>query len=188
MFNVHNCREMVLARLRIHLSELSQFINPEPYPASTNGRIVANPTAGHSGWYVLEEVAPELYTPKGITNMLRDATVGTLQTTVNVTSSTLQTTMNVTNSTVNAVMAPLRSGEDADALGTSTNSKLSGSSTGKSSTSKSTPSAAASAAATAAPVGKTKNSLLNILSSDQPRENVKAPQMKIRIRIVEEKE
>jgi hypothetical protein len=180
---------MVLARVRIQLAQLSQFINPEPYPASTNGKIVANPNAGHAGWYVLEEVPPEMYTAKGITNMLRDATVGTLQTTANVTNATLQTTMNVTNSTVNAVMAPLRSGEDADALGTSTNSKLSNSSTGKSSTSKSTPSAAASASsAAAAPAGKTKNSMLNILSSDQPRENVKAPQLKIRIRIVEEKE
>jgi hypothetical protein len=178
---------MVLARVRIQLAQLSQFINPEPYPASTNGKIVANPNAGHAGWYVLEEVQPEMYTAKGITNMLRDATVGTLQTTANVTNATLQTTMNVTNSTMNAVMGPLRSGEDADALGTSTNSKLSNSSTGKSSTSKSTPSAAAASAA-AAPAGKTKNSMLNILSSDQPRENVKAPQLKIRIRIVEEKE
>ena len=174
-------REMVLARLRIQLSALSQFITPEPYPAHTGGKIVSSPHAGHSGWFVLEEVAADLTTTKGLTNMLRGATTSTLQTTMNVTSSTLQTTMNVTSSAVNTMMTPLRSGsEEGDTLG--------GSSTGKdSSTSKASATTKPTTTAAVA-TAKAKNSYLSVLSSDQPRENVAAPQLKIRIRIVEEQD
>lgn len=167
-------REAVLARVCIQLSELSQFITPEPYPAATNGKIVSSPNAGHSGWFVLEEVPAEIYTGKGITNMLRDVTVGTLQTTRTVTTS-------VANTTVNTLMMPMKMMEDTDTLASSSTGKEStiGGSTGKGSV--------ATAAATATPAGKAKNSYLSILSSDQPRDDVAAPQLKIRIRIVEEK-
>ena len=164
---------MILARVRIQLSELSQFITPEPYPAKTGGKIVSSPTAGHSGWFVLEEVPAEIYTSKGITNMLRDVTVGTLQTTRAVTNS-------VASSTANALMMPLKMGEDTDILGTSSTGKDSTGSTGKGNV--------AVAAPAPGSAGRTKNSYLSILSSDQPREGVTAPQLKIRIRIVEEKE
>lgn len=179
-------RELVLARLRIPLAELSQFITPEPYPP--NGKIVSNPSAGHVGWYVMEEVQPEMLTSKGLTNMLRDATVGTLQTTMNVTTSTLSATVNATTATANAMMAPLRNSDDADALGTSSTGKLSNSSTSKATGKPGTPTTGAPGSATAAPATKAKNNVLSVLSSDQPRENVTAPQLKIRIRIVEEKE
>jgi hypothetical protein len=168
----------VLARVRIQLSELSQFITPEPYPSKTGGKIVSSPNAGHSGWFVLEEVPPEIYTSKGITNMLRDVTVGTLNTTRSVTSS-------VASSTVNTLMMPMRMGEDTDTLGTSSTGKESSAgSTGKGSLA----AAASAGAATPTPAGKAKNSYLSILSSDQPRDDVSAPQLKIRIRIVDEKE
>lgn len=164
--------------MRVQLSELSQFITPEPYPAKTGGKIVSSPTAGHSGWFVLEEVPAEIYSGKSITSMLRDVTVGTMNTTRSVTSS-------VASTTVNTLMMPLKMGEDADTLGTSSTGKESSAgSTGKGSVA----AAAAGASATPTPAGKAKNSYLSILSSDQPRDDVTAPQLKIRIRIVEEKQ
>jgi hypothetical protein len=183
-------RELVLARLRIPMAELSQFITPEPYPEKTNGKILANPNAGHSGWYVLEEVQPEILTTKGLSNMLRDATLGTLNTTINVTNATVQATAHATN----AAMSTLRGGsEHGDALGTSSTGKMSNTSHGKSahSSGKATTSAAATPAAPtpAAPAAGKKNKNKHaVLSSDQPRDDVVAPQMRIRIRIVEEKD
>lgn len=168
----------MLARVRIQLSELSQFITPEPYPEKTGGKIVSSPTAGHSGWFVLEEVPPEIYTGKGLTNMLRDVTLGTMNTTMSVTNS-------VASTTVNTLMMPLKMGEDTDTLGSSSTGKDSiAGSVGKGSAAVATPTSVPAST----PAGKAKNSYLSILSSDQPRDDVTAPQLKIRIRIVEEKQ
>lgn len=173
-----NRRELILARVRIQLSELSQFITPEPYPAATNGKIVSNPAAGHSGWFVLEEVPAEIYTAKGMTNMLRDVTLGTLSTTKAVTNTTV-------NATVTALMSPMRLGADEDALGTSSTGR---DSVGKSSHHTNPGSTTTPGASVQNTPAKARNNYLSILSSDQPREDVEGPQLKIRIRIVEEKE
>lgn len=168
---------MILARVRIQLSELSQFITPEPYPESTGGKIVSSPNAGHAGWFVLEEVPAEIYSARGITNMLRDVTVGTLS-----------TTKAVTTSTVTVLMSPMRMGEGeetADNLGTGSTGKDSNHSANKSNHAGATTTPGASVMST--PV-KARNNYLSILSSDQPRDDVDAPQLKIRIRIVEEKD
>lgn len=172
----------MLARVRIPLAELSQFINPEPYPEKTGGKIVANPNAGHSGWYVLEEVKPEMLTTRGLTNMLRDATLGTLKTTMDVTNATVQVTANATTAAMGAFRG---TSEDGDTLGTSSTSKMSNSSTGKGAPNKA---AGNNANASLPPAGKKKATFLSVLSSDQPRDDIAAPQLKIRIRVVEEKE
>lgn len=171
---------MILARVRIQLSELSQFITPEPYPASTNGKIVSSPTAGHSGWFVLEEVPAEIYSARGLTNMLRDVTVGTLSTTKAVTNTTV-------NATVSVLMSPMKLMEDSDEMGNNSNSN---SSVGKSSHHTNPNPAAAMTPTTSVQntPAKARNNYLSILSSDQPRDDVEGPQLKIRIRIVEEKE
>ena len=170
---------MVLARLNLQLSELSQFVTPEPYPAKTNGKIMSNPNAGHAAWFVLEEVAPEVYTTRGMSTMLKGATVSTINTTRNVTASAANATASAANTLISPLMQGLSGENEPDALG--------GSSTGKDSTGKGTPSGA-SGSGPSSSSARAKNSYLSMLSSDQPRENVAAPQLKIRIRIVEEKE
>lgn len=161
--------------MRIQLSELSQFITPEPYPAKTNGKIVASPTAGHSGWFVLEEVAAEIYSAKGLTNMFRDVTVGTIN-----------TTKAVTNTTVSALLSPMAYlGEDSlnGSLGKDSNSSVGKSSSHHTASGVAITSPSPSVSNTPA---KARNNYLSMLSSDQPREDIEAPQLKIRIRIVEE--
>ncbi len=173
---------MILARVRIQLSELSQFITPEPYPASTNGKIVSSPTAGHSGWFVLEEVPAEIYSARGLTNMLRDVTVGTLSTTKAVTNTTV-------NATVSVLMSPMKLMEDNDEMGNNSSSRHS-SSVGKPSHHTNPASSSVNTPSTSVQntPAKARNNYLSILSSDQPRDDVEGPQLKIRIRIVEEKE
>jgi hypothetical protein len=172
-------REATLARVRIPLSQLSQFIDPEPYPEHTGGKIVASATAGHTAWFVMEEVPAELITSKGLTNMMRDVTMGTLS-----------TTSKVTMSTMSMMMAPLRGGggDDSDSIGSTSTGKHIDSSTGKASVGgamqqqgqqqgQGPPSSAV----------KLKDNYLSMLSSDHPRPDISAPQLKIRIRIVEER-
>lgn len=123
--------------------------------------------------------------------MLRGATLGTLNTTMSVTTSTLQSTMNVTNTAVNSMIGLGKGSSDdqQDALGTSSTGKLSNASTSKASAAAGGKSgAAATANSTVVPTGKVKNNFLSVLSSDQPRENVDTAQLKVRIRIVEEKD
>ena len=166
--------EQVLARVVIQLSELGQLINPEPYDPKAGGKILPSATAGHTGWYAMEEVAADIYTSKGITNLLRDATVNTVQTASNVTSSAVSSTSSAVSSTVSSLMRMADTGDEDTAMD------------GNSSSNAATTPGKPSAAAAAVQAARAKNSYISILSSDQPRENLNCPQLRLRVRIIEE--
>lgn len=147
----------MLGHLSVPMSELSQFVNVEGVSSTKNGQILKNRNAGHAGWYVLQDSGADTPNSKGLTGMLRDVTVGTIQTTVNVTSQ-------VTSSTVNTLMMPLRFGEESE----SPDSGDKDSPVQKGTTQKTTKRAQHSA-----------------MSTDAPRDDISTPQLHFRLRIIE---
>jgi hypothetical protein len=86
-------REVILARLRIQLDELDEWITPEApaqraraHSQSRLKRTTPQPQqpSAHVGWYVMEEVPVNLYSSRGIVHSIRGTTSGLLAATAKV--------------------------------------------------------------------------------------------------------